>query len=125
MAPAAPASACARGFEVVGVDLAPQPRYPFEFHEADALTYPLDGFDAIHASPPCQRYSRLRTLPRLRDREYWDSVPPTRARLQASGVPWILENVEGAPVDGITLCGLMFGLHGRTVRRSIGIADSR
>jgi len=98
------------GFDVVGVDIAPQPHYPFPFIRADALTYPLDGFDAVHASPPCQAYSRLRHLPWLRDRQYWDSVPPTRARLEESGVPWVMENVEGAPVDGIYLCGTMFGL---------------
>ena len=98
------------GWEVVGVDLEPQPRYPFEFHQADALTWPVEGFDLIHASPPCQAYTRLRSLPWLRDRVYWDSIPPTRARLLEVGLPYVMENVEGAPVDGITLCGQMFGL---------------
>jgi len=98
------------GFEVVGVDIKPQPRYPFEFHQADALTFPVQGFQAIHASPPCQRYSTLRHLPWLKGREYWDSIPPTRAFLQASGLPWLIENVEFAPLCGIILCGTMFGL---------------
>jgi DNA (cytosine-5)-methyltransferase 1 len=102
------------GFEVVGVDIEPQPRYPFAFEQADALEY-LDaggarGFDAVHASPPCQAYTALRHLPWLRDIPRWDSIPPTLERLRRLDVPWILENVERAPVDGITLCGLMFGL---------------
>ena len=98
------------GFEVVGVDINPQPHYPFEFHQADALTFPLDEFDAIHASPPCQAYSIMRNLPWLKDREYWDSIPPTRELLAKATVPWVMENVKGAPLDGIFLCGTMFGL---------------
>jgi DNA (cytosine-5)-methyltransferase 1 len=102
------------GWEVVGVDLVPQPHFPFEFIQADAIEYLSEtgaaGFDHVHASPPCQAYSRLRYLPWLRDKEYWDSIPPTRAALVAIGKPYTMENVEGAPVDGITLCGQMFGL---------------
>lgn len=102
------------GFYVVGVDNKPMPRHcGDEFVQADALEYVAahgHEFDAIHASPPCQAYSIMRNLPWLKDREYWDSVPPTRAALQAAGVPWVIENVQGAPMDGITLCGTMFGL---------------
>ncbi len=103
------------GFEVVGVDIVPQPHYPFEFHQADAMTYPLDGFDVIHASPPCQHYTRLRTLPWLRDREYWESIPPTMELVRSSGLPWVVENVESrAAMNALgsawTLCGTMFGL---------------
>jgi DNA (cytosine-5)-methyltransferase 1 len=109
------------GFDVVGVDIRPQPRYPFEFHQADALTFPLDGFDAIHASPPCQRYSsssaaNRNAQPRLfvtrgahRAKEYPDLLGPTRERLVASGLPWVIENVPGAPMTAhVVLCGCMF-----------------
>ena len=101
------------GFEVVGVDIKPQPHYPFEFHQADALTFPLDGFDAYHASPPCQYYTRLRHLPWLRDRVYWRSVPPTLTYLkQVEPKPWVIENVEDCfdLLDSIILCGRAFGL---------------
>lgn len=99
------------GFDVVGVDINPQPRYPFEFHQADAMTWPLDGYDAIHASPPCQGYSRMRHLPWLKDRVYPLLIEPTRERLQATGVPYVIENVAGAPLDpAFTLCGLDFGM---------------
>jgi DNA (cytosine-5)-methyltransferase 1 len=81
------------GFEVVGVDIKPQPRYPFEFHQADAMTFPLDGFDAIHASPPCQRFSKAQ---RLQGNEHPDLITPIRERLMASGLPWAIENVEDA-----------------------------
>lgn len=108
------------GFEVVGVDIAPQPNYPFEFHQADAMTFPLDGFDAIHASPPCQAFSTLRVMPNAR--EHPELVVPTRERLVHSGLPWVIENVQGAPlevhppslltpVNGVVLCGSMFGLN--------------
>jgi len=97
------------GFDVVGVDVKPQPRYPFEFHQADAMTFPLDGFDAIHASPPCQGYSRMRHLPWCKDRVYPMLIEPVRERLDASGVPWVIENVMDAPLEGIWLCGTMFG----------------
>jgi DNA (cytosine-5)-methyltransferase 1 len=96
------------GFEVVGVDINPQPRFPFTFIQADAMTYPLDGFDAIHASPPCQAYSITKNA---HSREHPDLVPATLERLQVSGVPWIVENVVGAPLpDPVTLCGSMFDL---------------
>jgi DNA (cytosine-5)-methyltransferase 1 len=96
------------GFEVVGVDIEPQPHYPYEFHQANALTFPLDGFDAIAASPPCQAYTRCQ---RIRDNAHADLIWPTRFRLRAAGVPYAIENVVGAPlVNPIELCGAMFGL---------------
>lgn len=101
------------GFEVVGVDLEPQPHYPFEFHQADALEYPLDGFDAIHASPPCQAHTVGRNMwaGRLPDDRHTDLLTPMRARLETTTVPWIIENVPGAPMRAdVTLCGSQFGL---------------
>jgi DNA (cytosine-5)-methyltransferase 1 len=117
------------GFEVVGVDLSPQPRYPFEFHQADALQVlewvaagrPVFGhrIDAVHASPPCQRFSAMSNCRPGLAGEYPDLVEATRALLVESGLPWIMENVEGAPLaaasdlfgaHGATLCGHMFGL---------------
>lgn len=98
------------GFEVVGVNLRPQPRYPFEFHQADALEFVAQHgheFDAIHASPPCQAYSPLRALAKHID--YPDLLPVTRDRLISMGVPWVIENVPGSPIrSGVMLCGSMF-----------------
>lgn len=96
------------GFEVVGVDIEPQPHYPFEFHEADALTYPLEGFDAYHASPPCQPFSKLKGLS---TKNYPNLITLVRDRLLATNKPFVIENVPGSPlVNPLLLCGTMFGL---------------
>lgn len=100
------------GFEVVGVDIDRQPNYPFEFHQADALAYLAEHgheFDAVHASPPCQRYS---AGTRAVDRErHPDLVGPTRDLLQRIGKPYVIENVAGAPLlDPVILCGRQFEL---------------
>lgn len=105
------------GFDVTGVDIAPQPRYPFfEVHQQDAMAVLSDvdycrQFDVIHASPPCQLYS-VATLRRGRTyNRYPDLVGPVRAALRGIGRPYVIENVPGAPmVDPVTLCGSMFGL---------------
>ena len=94
------------GFEVVGVDIEPQPNFPFEFHQADALAFPLDGFDLISASPICKGYSACAVL---NDVEYPRQIEAVRERLATSGIPYVIENVEGAPLrDPVTLCGAMF-----------------
>jgi DNA (cytosine-5)-methyltransferase 1 len=99
------------GFDVVGVDLVHQPHYPFEFHQADALDFPLDGFDVIHASPPCQRYSNLRHAAETKGRDAPDLVVPVRELLERTGLPWVMENVPGAPLNAcVILCGSMFEL---------------
>jgi DNA (cytosine-5)-methyltransferase 1 len=98
------------GFEVVGVDISPQPRYPFEFHQADAMTFPLGGFDAIHASPPCQAYS-VATLQHRDTHTYVDLVEPIRTRLAARGTPYVIENVPGAPLrNWVQICGSGLGM---------------
>lgn len=99
------------GFEVVGVDIEPQPHYPFEFHQADALEYIAEHgheFDAIHASPPCQRYSSM-TKRWGRSESHPDLIAATRNLLIETGKPYIIENVVGAPlIQPILLCGSMF-----------------
>lgn len=100
--------------EIVGVDNRPMPRYPFDFVFGDALEYVAEHgreFDAIHASPPCQAFTKYKNVrPNLPDK-YPDLVEPTRAALSTSGKSWVLENVVGAPVNGmIMLCGSMFGM---------------
>jgi len=102
------------GFTVDGWDIRPQPRYPFEFHQADALEADLDGFDFVWASPPCQSYTRMnRGLleSQGRKKDHPDLIAATRAKLQAWGGPYIIENVEGAPlINPVRLCGSSFGL---------------
>ncbi|HSE45415.1 MAG TPA: DNA cytosine methyltransferase, partial [Gemmatimonadales bacterium] len=105
------------GFEVVGVDIKPQPRYPFEFVQADALAeggyirvageFGAHAFDAIHASPPCQAYTAYRRTGNVG--EYPDLIAETRELLWQTGLPWVMENVQGAPLrEPLMLCGSMF-----------------
>jgi DNA (cytosine-5)-methyltransferase 1 len=98
------------GFDIVGVDIDPQPNYPFEFHQADALEFPLDGFDAVHASPPCQHYAPV-TKWRGDPSSHPDLFHVTLEKLERCGLPWVIENVPGAPEPPhIVLCGSNFGL---------------
>lgn len=103
------------GFDqIVGVDINPQKNYPFEFVKGDALEYLSrhgHEFDAIHASPPCQRYSvATKSIPGLSD-SHPDLVPETREMLLAIAKPFVIENVVGAPMDEpLLLCGSMFKL---------------
>lgn len=99
------------GFDVVGVDIAPQPNYPFPFIQADALEYPLDGFDAIHASPPCQAFTAYRRRGDGVGDGYPDLIEPVRQRLLHSDKQWVMENVRGSMLDAqVQLCGSMFDL---------------
>ena len=101
------------GFDVVGVDIAPQPHYPFEFHQGDALDYLAahwQEFDAIHASPPCQASTAL-TKGTNRGRLYVNLIPATREMFAQIDAPTVIENVQGSDVRrDLTLCGEMFGL---------------
>lgn len=101
----------AAGFEVVGVDIDPQPRYPFTFFQADAIEFVTEHgheFDVIHASPPCQAFSKTKTL---HTNEHPDLIEPTRAALRATGKPYVIENVIGAPLlDPIKLDGRHFAM---------------
>lgn len=106
------------GFEVTGVDINSQPRYPFKFIQADALKFPINwprrpgDFDFIWASPPCQRFSDL--AKRNGNADDWpDLIEPIRNKLRNwatyAGGLYVIENVEGAPLSGtVTLCGTMF-----------------
>lgn len=107
------------GYEVTGVDIEPQPNYPFEFVELDVFTLTLDylrQFDLIWASPPCQAFTAYkRRSNHVRERE--DLIPAIRRNLAASGGDYIVENVPGAPLHGpVLLCGSMFGLEVRRHR---------
>jgi DNA (cytosine-5)-methyltransferase 1 len=100
------------GFDVTGVDISPQPHYPGPFILADAVAYVLEHgheYDVIAGSPPCQRYTKAQ---RIRGNDHPDLVDPFRAACIAAGRPYVIENVEGAPLlDPVLLCGSMFGLN--------------
>lgn len=102
------------GFDVVGVDNRPMPRFPFEFHQADALEFLADHgreFDVIHASPPCQRYSVSTKRMPGKQETHADILPEARRLLIDSGQIWVIENVIGAPMrTPVMLCGSMFGI---------------
>lgn len=97
------------GFEVVGVDIDPQPRYPYEFHQSDALKFLLEHyqeFDAYHGSPPCQLWTNCQ---KIQGNDHPDYIVATRAAFELIGKPWVIENVPGSPLlSPIELCGCMF-----------------
>jgi DNA (cytosine-5)-methyltransferase 1 len=101
--------------EITGVDIKPQPRYPFEFIQADALEYLAEHgqeFDMIHASPPCQRFSNA--TPNSHKEGHPDLIKPVRKLLRRIGKPYVIENVTGARrhlKTPVMLCGSMFGLN--------------
>lgn len=111
--------------EIVGVDINPQPRYPFTFMQRDAMTFPLNGFDLIHASPPCQDHSTSTATSRKTKGEHGTGwmLGAIADRLSGFGVPWVVENVEGARMPAapchFRLCGSSFLLDVRRHRKFI------
>jgi DNA (cytosine-5)-methyltransferase 1 len=108
------------GFDVVGVDKEPMPRYPFEFIQADAMTYPLDGFAVVHASPPCHGHTALNVVNKIDYGTEW-MLAATIERLEASGLPFVVENVSTAKrhmPNALNLCGSELGL--RTTMQTYG-----
>jgi len=112
------------GFEVTGIDIKKQKRYPFTFIQADCLEIMKDldflrSFDVIAASPPCQTHSSTKHLrvAQGKQTDKVDLIPQTREALVASGVPYVIENVPGAPlIDPVQFCGSYFGLKVRRHR---------
>lgn len=99
------------GFDVIGVDIKPQPNYPLPFIQADVLALDdkfIGSFDVVHASPPCQAYSDL--AKRNRNAHEWPRlIEPVREMLVKSALPYVIENVDGAPLrNPVVLCGTMF-----------------
>jgi DNA (cytosine-5)-methyltransferase 1 len=96
--------------KITGVDIEVHANYPFDFIQADALEFPLQGYDFIWASPPCQHYSSMANIHKNRDK-HPALIEPIRKRLKESGAVWVIENVMGAPLKNpMMLCGTMFGL---------------
>jgi DNA (cytosine-5)-methyltransferase 1 len=101
------------GFDVTGIDKDPQPRYPYRFIQGDAVAFIREHgaeFDFIHTSPPCQHDSECQ---RIQGRHHPDLIAPTRAALETTGRPWVIENVRGAVPKlhrPVMLCGGMFGI---------------
>jgi DNA (cytosine-5)-methyltransferase 1 len=105
------------GFDVVGVDIEPQPRYPFKLWHCDALALLrgdpefIAGFDAVHASPPCQAFTAYRRKGHSVGDGYPNLIESVRWALRAAQLPYVIENVPGAPLENpAQLCGSSFGL---------------
>ena len=100
--------------EIIGVDIEPQPRYPFKFEQCDwrsALMLWSDDFDFFWASPVCKRYTRMTNCRPGKAATHPDGIDDVRKHLEFIGKPWVIENVPGSPLrNPITLCGTMFGL---------------